>query len=69
MLLTKGKYSFQRYPFRKELEQYLWNTLRFKYSDLLGVRGRDNRRAVNMYYYIKLEERLTKMHLEQGFPW
>ena len=65
----KGHFCYSNYPFKKELDDYLWNNLKLTYCNLLGKQGPENRKLVNMLYFIELEKRLTENHIKLGFPY
>jgi len=65
----KGGYCYPKYPYKAELEQYLWDNFEFIHRDLMGIPGTDNRRIVNMFYYMELEKRINEIHVKLGFPW
>lgn len=66
---TCGGFQFMSYPHRKELEDFLSSNLHLTYGDLLGHDGPLNRKLVNMFYFLELEERITQHHHELGFPY
>jgi len=68
MYSAKELTYFEDYDYKRDLEDYLWDELQMKYSDLLGgAEGRFNRSLVNVHYYSLLEQRITAHHLELGY--
>lgn len=58
---------FLNYRYRIQLEEYLYNTFRYTYEDLLGDNGYYNLQVVNIHYYVELEQRITEEHRKRGF--
>ena len=63
-----GSYHFVTYPWRKELEEYLWETFRLQYMDLLGYDDKFNMQLVNTRFYAELERRINEERLKRGIP-
>ena len=59
--------KFSSYPYRKEFEEYLWNTFSLKYDDLIGQDGAFNKQLVNTHYFVQLERIITEIHKKKGF--
>ena len=64
-----GEYHFISYPWRRELEDYLHDTFRFTYLDLLvhGV-GYYNMMVVNTRFYAEMEKRINEERIKRGVP-
>jgi len=58
---------FITYKFKMKLEQYLYDTFKLTFRDLLGLDGIYNMQVVNMYHYNELAKRITEEHLKKGF--
>ena len=65
----KGAFCYPTYPYKDELEEYLWDNFEFDHGNLMATHGPDNRRLVNMFYYMNLEKRINAIHAKLGFPW
>jgi hypothetical protein len=59
--------SFSTYAYRRELEQYLWDTFSLRYQDLIGPGAAENKMLVNARYFVQLEKIITSIHREKGF--
>ncbi len=59
---------FSSYPFREDLKAFLYTTFGITHYDLLGRDGAYHKRLVNTYYFVQLEEIITRIHKEKGFP-
>ena len=59
--------TFSTYQYRKEFEEYLWNTFSLKYDDLIGKDGAINKQLVNTHYFVQLEKIITAIHKKKGF--
>jgi hypothetical protein len=59
--------TFSKYEQRKEFEEYLWNTFKLEYYDLIGGKGALNKRLVNTHYFMQLEKIITDIHKKKGF--
>ena len=57
--------TISRYPFRKELEEYLDKELGISGDDL--YKNKFYQWLVNTHYYVELEERITLIHQQKGF--
>lgn len=58
---------FSKYQYRKEFEEYLWNTFRLEYGDLIGKDRSINKQLVNTHYFVQLERIITDIHKRKGF--
>ncbi len=61
-------YHFVTYPWRNELEEYLWKTFGFEYPDLLGYDDKLNMQLINTRYYADLERRINEERIKRGIP-
>ena len=61
------QYHIRDYPFRDQLENYLYQELKLSVSDLLGKDRHLNRALVNLHYFVLFEEWVNHKHKEQGF--
>lgn len=59
--------AFSKYPYRKEFEEYLWDTFKLKYDDLIGKDRSINKQLVNTHYFVQLEGIITDIHKKKGF--
>jgi hypothetical protein len=59
--------AFSKYHYRKEFEEYLWNTFNLEYDDLIGQDGAINKQLVNTHYFVQLEKIITAIHKKKGF--
>ena len=64
----QGEYHFVTYPWRKELEDYLWNNFQLQYPDLLGPQGNLYKQVVNTRFYAELEKRVNEERERRGVP-
>ncbi|WP_419657530.1 hypothetical protein Dvar_66760 [Desulfosarcina variabilis str. Montpellier] len=55
------------YPRKTELLAYLDNELGITMDDLLGPDGTYVKQMVNLHHYLKLEDRINKIHEQKGF--
>lgn len=58
---------FSKYQYRREFEQYLWDTFSLKYDDLIGKDRSFNKQLVNTHYFVQLERIITDIHKKKGF--
>jgi hypothetical protein len=56
-----------QYPCRRQLEEYLEDTLGITYHDLTGVDGLFYRQLVNTHYFVTLQHEVNREHRRQGF--
>lgn len=56
-----------QYAFRRQLEDYLEDTLGITYHDLTGVNGLFYRQLVNTHYFVTLQHEVNREHRRQGF--
>ena len=56
-----------KYQYRKEFEEYLWDTFKLKHDDLIGRDGHKNKQLVNLHYFVQLEKIITDIHKKKGF--
>jgi hypothetical protein len=61
------KFHIRDYPFRRQLEDYLWTELGLTLDDLYGKKWLLYRTLVNIHYFVLLEELINQKHKEQGF--
>jgi hypothetical protein len=59
--------SFSTYEYRREFEEYLWNTFKLEYDDLIGRDRSVNKMLVNTHYFVQLEKIITDIHRRKGF--
>jgi len=59
--------SFSTYEYRREFEEYLWNTFKLEYYDLIGSDRSVNKMLVNTHYFVQLEKVITDIHRKKGF--
>ncbi len=59
--------TFSKYRYRREFEEYLWNTFKLKHDDLIGKDGHNNKQLVNLHYFVQLEKFITDIHKKKGF--
>ena len=59
--------TFTNYEFQKDLILYLKQELGITYQDLMGSEGSYFKRLVNIHHYVKLEERVNRIHKQKGF--
>jgi len=64
----KGEYHFVTYPWRKELEEYLFNTFGLTFHDLCGYDSAINMQVVNTRFYAELERRINEERVRRGIP-
>jgi len=63
-----GKYEYVLYPWRKELDQYLFDTFGLTYRDLCGYEGAFNRQLINTRFYVEMESRINEERIRRGIP-
>ena len=61
-------YHFVKYPWRKEVEEYLDKTFGFEYADLLGYDDKFNMQLVNVRFFAELEDRINAERQKTGVP-
>lgn len=61
-------YHFVTYPWRKELEEYLYNDFGYSYQDLCGYDDKHLMQVVNARFYAELEKRINEERLKRGIP-
>jgi len=59
--------TFTNYEFQKDLIAYLKQELGITYQDLMGPDASYFKMLVNTHYFVKLEERVNRIHKEKGF--
>jgi hypothetical protein len=69
MKIEKGEgYHFVKYPWRKDVEDYLAKTFGFEYADLLGYDDKLNMQLVNVRFFAELEDRINADRQKTGVP-
>jgi len=63
----KKRVTFTNYEFQKDLILYLQQDLGVTYQDLMGTEGSYYKMLVNTHYFVKLEERVNRIHKQKGF--
>lgn len=63
-----NEYHFMTYPWRNELEQYLYDTFGYTYGDLCGYRDKHLMWVVNARFYADLEKRVNAERIARGIP-
>ena len=61
------KITYSNYEYRKELDEYLYQTLGVTENDLLGLEGSYYKQLVVLHYFVQLEEIVNRIHLDNGF--
>jgi len=64
--LKEGEYHFVTYPWRREVEEYLHQTLRLTYNDLCGYDDQLNMQLVNTRFYAELQNRINQERIKKG---
>jgi hypothetical protein len=59
---------FSIYEYREDLEQFMHETFGITHYDLKGKNGAYCKYIVNTHYFVQLEEIITQIHKEKGFP-
>jgi hypothetical protein len=59
--------TFSKYKYRKEFEEYLWNTFNLEYGDLIGSDRAVNKMLVNTHFFVQMEKIITDIHKKKGF--
>lgn len=59
--------TISEYKYRKEFEEYLWNTFNLEYDDLIGSNRAINKMLVNTHFFVQMEEIITSIHKKKGF--
>lgn len=63
-----SKYHFNTYPWRNDLENYLWENFGLTYRDLCGYEGFTNMGVVNTRFYVELENHINQERIKRGVP-
>ena len=64
----KGEHHFVTYPWRKDVEDYLYQNFKFTYRDLLGYNDKINMQVVNTRFFVELEKRINQERIRRGIP-
>lgn len=59
--------TLSKYEYRKEFEEFLWDTFKLKHDDLIGKDGHKNKQLVNLHYFVQLEKIISDIHKKKGF--
>jgi hypothetical protein len=62
------RYEWLTYPWRRELEEYVWNTFGLTYEDLMGCDDKFNMQIVNTRFFAQLERRINEERVRRGVP-
>jgi hypothetical protein len=60
------QFHFVEYPWRNELEEYLFKTFSLTYGDLCGYNGYENMQLINVRYFTELERRINEERIRRG---
>jgi hypothetical protein len=64
----RNEYHFVTYRWRKDLEEYLYNTFGYTYQQLCGYGDKYYMQVVNTRFYVELECRINEERLKNGIP-
>ncbi len=64
----KRQFHFTEYPWRKELEEYLFKTFGLTYGDLCGYNEKFHMQLVNTRFFTELERRINEERIKRGIP-
>lgn len=64
----KREFTFTQYPWKKDLEEYLFKTFGLTYGDLCGHQDKENMQLVNIHYFTELERRINEERIKRGVP-
>jgi len=59
--------TYSKYRYKSDLDEFLWNTFKITYQDIMGSEGAYLKMLVNTFYYVQLERTITKIHELKGF--
>jgi hypothetical protein len=66
--IEQGKYEFVTYPWRKELDEYLFNTFELTFQDLCGYDSAINMQLVNTRFFVEQEKLINEERIRRGIP-
>jgi hypothetical protein len=64
--IEPGKYEYTIYPWRKELDQYLFNIFGLTFQDLCGYDSAYNMQLVNTRFFVEQERRINEERVRRG---
>jgi len=64
----EGEYHFVTYPWRQDVEDYLDQTFKLTYQDLLGYDDKVNMQLVNARFFVEMEKRINQERIRRGIP-
>jgi len=65
-LTGEEKYEYATYPWREDLDQYLWDTFKYRSSDLYGTDQYFVMQVINTRFYVELERRINEERTRRG---
>lgn len=64
----EGEYHFVTYPWRQDVEDYLYQKFELTYQDLLGYDDKVNMQLVNARFFVEMEKRINQERIRRGIP-
>lgn len=64
--IEPGKYEYVTYPWRKDLDKYLYNTFGLTFHDLCGYDSAYNMQLVNTRFFVEQERRINEERVRRG---
>lgn len=66
--MEEGEYDFVTYKWKREVEEYIYNTFGYTYQDLCGYGDKDYMQVINARFYAELERRINEERVKRGIP-
>lgn len=61
-------FRFTQYPWKKQLEEFLYNTFKLTFHDLCGYHDKYLMQLVNIRYFTELERWINEERIKRGVP-
>lgn len=66
--LKTSEHHFVSYPWRKDVEEYLYKNFKLTYRDLCGYKAKLNMQVVNTRFFVEKEKRINVGRIRRGVP-
>ena len=65
---AEGEYHYVTYPWRKDVDEYLFNIFGLTFQDLCGYDSAFNMQLINARFYAEQEKRINDERMRRGIP-
>lgn len=66
--IRKSGFEFMTYPWRADLEEYLFTVFNLSFKDLCSFKGPSHRQLINTRYYTEMADRINTERIKNNVP-